>query len=105
MSSTSEKLLRKKARILEDCGYKCVYAVAANCPINLTVATMTMEHLLPKSKGGKKSRKNLVAACEPCNQLRDSFTSIKEFEAYAIKVHHVLKIVELLAKERGIKLE
>ncbi len=30
----------------------------------------TMDHVVPKSKGGKKSRKNIVLACRNCNSKK-----------------------------------
>jgi len=35
---------------------------------------LTMDHVVPKSQGGKKSWKNIVAACKPCNQKKGSRT-------------------------------
>lgn len=44
---------------------------------------MTIEHVIPKSKGGKNKRGNYVPACLPCNQRRgnmdyDAFANIAE---------------------------
>lgn len=46
-------------------------------------AIMTIEHVIPKSKGGKNKRGNYVPACLPCNQRRgnmdyDAFANIAE---------------------------
>ena len=35
---------------------------------------LTMDHIIPKAKGGKKSWKNIVTACKPCNQKKGSRT-------------------------------
>ena len=35
---------------------------------------LTMDHIVPKAKGGKKSWKNIVTACKPCNQKKGSRT-------------------------------
>lgn len=32
------------------------------------------EHVVPKSRGGKDSWKNVVLACRPCNQKKDNMT-------------------------------
>jgi len=34
----------------------------------------TLEHLLPKSKGGSNFRENLACACFECNQLKSNMT-------------------------------
>ncbi|MDB5612081.1 MAG: transporter [Bradyrhizobium sp.] len=33
---------------------------------------LTADHLIPRSRGGTDRRKNLVAACYPCNQAKGS---------------------------------
>ena len=35
---------------------------------------LTMDHIVPKAKGGKKSWRNIVTACKPCNQKKGSRT-------------------------------
>jgi len=36
---------------------------------------LTMDHVLPKSRGGKNTWENLVAACKKCNQKKGSRTT------------------------------
>lgn len=31
---------------------------------------MTVDHLIPRSRGGTNSQVNLVAACSPCNEFK-----------------------------------
>ncbi|MEH1786534.1 MAG: HNH endonuclease [Nostoc sp.] len=40
------------------------------CGCDLTPETMTVDHLVPLSKGGSNKLKNLRAACRGCNQAR-----------------------------------
>ncbi len=35
---------------------------------------MTIDHVLPKSRGGKSTFENCVAACKPCNNLKNDRT-------------------------------
>ena len=35
---------------------------------------LTMDHVVPKARGGEKSWKNIVTACKPCNQKKGSRT-------------------------------
>lgn len=55
--------LEEKKRILNSCGSKC-----ACCSKKLNLKTMTMDHVIPISKGGENVEDNLVALCESCNQ-------------------------------------
>lgn len=49
------------ARDRRRCGY---------CP----APASTVDHILPRSRGGKDTWKNTVAACEPCNQRKGDRT-------------------------------
>ncbi len=40
-------------------GFKCVYCNSPN--------DLTFDHVIPRSKGGRTSWDNIVAACSPCN--------------------------------------
>lgn len=46
-------------------GMKCVYCGAKN-------VRLTIDHILPKAKGGKSTFENTVAACKPCNNKKGS---------------------------------
>jgi 5-methylcytosine-specific restriction endonuclease McrA len=47
------------------------------CANYFPVDKLTMDHVVPKSRGGKNTWNNLVAACKKCNQKKGSRT-IKE---------------------------
>lgn len=55
---------RKKRimRIMDAYGDKCIY-----CGILLTLRTFTIEHVIPRSKGGTNDLENLRPACDRCN--------------------------------------
>lgn len=59
--------------------------------------TLTLDHVLPRSKGGDNSTGNLVTACHRCNSVRGD-RSLKTFAAdvatyVAVKPSEVLKQV------------
>lgn len=35
---------------------------------------LTMEHLIPLSRGGRSSKKNIVVSCKQCNSLKKNLT-------------------------------
>ena len=40
------------------------------CRCELTRGTATVDHLVPKSRGGKDAPSNFALACKPCNSKR-----------------------------------
>jgi 5-methylcytosine-specific restriction endonuclease McrA len=57
-----EPILNKK-NILKRDGYRCQYCGKNSQP-------MTIDHVIPKSFGGKETWENLVCACEKCNTTK-----------------------------------
>lgn len=49
-------------------GYECVYCGNGNKKL------LTLDHVIPKSKGGKDSWDNLVTACTRCNNEKSDLT-------------------------------
>ena len=49
-------------------GYKCVYCGEYH------KNAMSLDHVIPKSKGGKDTFENLVTCCMPCNCEKDDLT-------------------------------
>lgn len=54
-------LTRKRRRLLK-ANPRCAY-----CGCDLSRHTATLDHVVPRSKGGTDSIENLVLACQPCN--------------------------------------
>ena len=54
----------KKALLMRD-NHKCQYC---GCELNRNA---TIDHVIPRSKGGKSTFDNCVAACTPCNNKKD----------------------------------
>jgi 5-methylcytosine-specific restriction endonuclease McrA len=48
--------------------YKCQY-----CAQNFREANLTIDHVIPKSKGGSSTWDNVAAACKPCNQKKRDY--------------------------------
>lgn len=47
-------------------GWTCFY-----CERVLTLTDATIDHVLPRSAGGRNLLDNLVLACQPCNEAKD----------------------------------
>jgi 5-methylcytosine-specific restriction endonuclease McrA len=83
-------------------GFKCVYCGAEN-------VRLTIDHILPKSRGGKTNFENCVSSCKPCNNNKGGKTpreagmflkvrpyqpTISEFLSLKVKklgINHILK--------------
>jgi CRISPR/Cas system Type II protein with McrA/HNH and RuvC-like nuclease domain len=65
----SPKSARKKFResIFEAWGWKCAY-----CEKELCKHTATIDHIVPKHKGGHSTRNNLACCCSSCNNAKSS---------------------------------
>lgn len=47
------------------------------CEKHFPQSILTMDHVLPQSKGGKTNWENIVAACRPCNSKKANHTDMK----------------------------
>ena len=59
--------LSRKNILIRD-NYTCQY-----CGKKLSPNKLTIDHIIPKYKGGRNSWKNLVAACKVCNSKKGNF--------------------------------
>ena len=82
-----------KRKLLKEVGYRCYY-----CGILLITDILTWDHVIPRSKGGTGSKKNMVACCRGCNgikwdrsvpRFRDILELANQIESY---VFHYEKI-------------
>lgn len=55
----------RKKKIFERDRYKCVY-----CGYAGTTDELTLDHVIPKSKGGDSTNHNLVTSCRLCNNKK-----------------------------------
>ncbi|MCX6130446.1 MAG: HNH endonuclease [Proteobacteria bacterium] len=51
---------------------KCYY-----CLIDISRAQVTMDHVVPISRGGRSTAGNLVPACKSCNENKRSLTPVE----------------------------
>lgn len=65
---TRKANLTRKAVLNRD-GYVCAY-----CGEKKSLRDMTMDHIVPRSKGGLNTWKNVVACCFPCNQRKGNIS-------------------------------
>ena len=65
----SPKSARKKFResIFEAWEWKCAY-----CEKQLCDRTATIDHIIPKHKGGHNVRRNMICSCSDCNRKKGS---------------------------------
>jgi 5-methylcytosine-specific restriction endonuclease McrA len=61
MASQSRR--RRKRVLIRRHGPKCV-----RCGVTFPVGALTLDHIVPVSKGGANALTNLQLLCEPCNQ-------------------------------------
>lgn len=74
-----------KRNIMVRDGYECMYCGATN--------QLTIDHMLPSSRGGKTSFENCVTACQPCNNKKNNRTT-SEAKMFPRKKPHCPTISE-----------
>ncbi|MBF0345510.1 MAG: HNH endonuclease [Nitrospirae bacterium] len=61
---------KAKARLLRKTAWwkrKCSRGICHYCNSSITPSQITMDHIIPLSKGGASVKSNIVTACKPCN--------------------------------------
>jgi 5-methylcytosine-specific restriction endonuclease McrA len=80
--------------------YHCQY-----CGNKFMKHQLTLDHVIPKSRGGPKTWNNLVACCVPCNQLKGDKTpsevSMELFKEPRIPSHTLWSSVEWMMRRHG----
>lgn len=69
-----------KIRVFRRDHYTCAY-----CGRHLNEEEATLDHVIPKSRGGLKDWRNVVTACRACNKKKDNHTP--EEAAMALLYH------------------
>jgi len=68
-------------------GFKCQY-----CGKRFSEGSLTIDHVTPKSHGGKHSWTNSTTACKPCNQGKGANKKVKPIkEPYRPTYHELAK--------------
>jgi len=62
-----KKVVLTRKNILRRDGYKCVYCGRSDLPL-------TIDHIVPRAKGGSDSWENLISACTLCNNKKGDRT-------------------------------
>ena len=65
-----KNIILSRKNILRRDGHRCQYCGATSAPI-------TVDHVVPKSLGGRDTWDNLVAACVRCNNVKGNTTPEK----------------------------
>jgi len=86
----------KKNVMVRD-GFKCAYC-------GISDVRLTIDHIVPKKRGGKSTFENCVASCKPCNS-RKGHKSCSEARMYPkVRSHQptVMEFLQLKMKAQGI---
>ena len=68
-------------------GFKCSF-----CNIRHSPRSSTVDHVIPKARGGKSTWENLVTACKPCNSRKADKTNMKpNFKPYRPTYYELAK--------------
>jgi len=65
-----KKVVLTRKNILRRDGFKCAYCGRSDLPL-------TIDHIIPKAKGGTDSWENLISACTRCNNLKGDRTPVE----------------------------
>jgi 5-methylcytosine-specific restriction protein A len=87
LSEEEIKREKRKARELRNTQWwkrRLAKGVCQYCEKQISPKALTMDHIVPISRGGKSSKGNVVPACKDCNTLKKQLLPI-EWENYLAK--------------------
>ncbi len=64
---------------------RCAKGVCQYCGARVAPRELTMDHIVPLSRGGKSTKGNVAAACKPCNTHKKQLLPM-EWETYLEKI-------------------
>jgi len=74
--ASKKTIPRKRRMVFDSCGWKCFYCGSEN--------DLTIDHKIPRSRGGGDEVENLTCACRSCNSSKGAKT-VSEFMHYLAK--------------------
>lgn len=86
-----------KKNILVRDGFKCAYCGRER-------QRLTIDHIIPKSKGGKANFENCVSSCKPCNNKKGDRTPREAHMFLKVKAYQptISEFLRLKVKKLGI---
>jgi len=96
------KIKLNKASLLQRDQFECQY-----CGHEVSEKSATVDHVIPKSRGGKSTWINYVIACKPCNSLKGNRTpeeanmTLLSNPAYPHYLAHLNKMLEREMKDNS----
>ena len=76
--------MSKKVKLADLFGWQCYW-----CECDLSIEGSTLDHLIPKSRGGSNSLENLRLTCRSCNQSRGN--SLYPLKNFSLEVKNAAK--------------
>lgn len=80
-----EKEKARKLRASQWWKRKCSKGICYYCGKKVRPAELTMDHIVPLSRGGKSTKGNVVACCKECNNKKKSMLPM-EWDEYIEKI-------------------
>jgi 5-methylcytosine-specific restriction endonuclease McrA len=86
-----------KKNVLVRDGFICAYCGAKR-------QRLTIDHIIPKSKGGKANFENCVSSCKPCNNKKGDRTPREALMYLKVKAYQptISEFLRLKVKKLGI---
>lgn len=91
--------LYSKKLVLQRDEWTCVY-----CGVGVDEDTFSIDHILPRSRGGRSSFENTVCACKPCNSKKANKTPAEAGMRLRVKPARPANLNPIRAKFDRVKL-
>jgi 5-methylcytosine-specific restriction endonuclease McrA len=87
LQETDQRRERQKARDLRDSQWwkrRLAKGICSYCQRPFAPRELTMDHIVPVSRGGKTTKGNVAACCKECNNAKKQMLPI-EWEQYLVQ--------------------